>query len=208
MTEKERMLAGELYIPASSDELVQEMRRAKEILKVFNHTGSGEGKKRKELLKELLGSIGKGSYIEPPFRCDYGKNTYIGEGFCANYECIILDVCKVTIGDRVLFGPRVSLFAAGHPIDAGVRGRLLEFGSPITIEDDVWIGGNTVINPGVTIGRGTIIGSGSVVEKDIPQGVIAVGNPCRVLREITEEDREFWERKEAEYYAARESGKK
>lgn len=97
---------------------------------------------------------------------------------------------------------------AGHPIDAGVRGRLLEFGSPITIEDDVWIGGNTVINPGVTIGRGTIIGSGSVVTKDIPPGVIAVGNPCGVLREITEEDREFWERKEAEYYAARESGKK
>lgn len=204
MTEKERMLAGELYIPSASEQLVQEMRRAKDLLQVFNQTGSGEGKKRKEILRELLGSIGKGSYIEPPFRCDYGIHTYIGENFCANYDCVILDVCKVTIGDRVLFGPRVSLFAAGHPIDAGVRGRLLEFGSPITIEDDVWIGGNTVINPGVTIGRGTIIGSGSVVTKDIPPGVIAVGNPCRVLREITEEDREFWERKEAEYYAARE----
>lgn len=203
MTEKERMLAGELYIPANSKELVQKMRHAKELLQDFNHTGSDEGKKRKEILETLLGSIGKGSYIEPPFRCDYGENTYIGENFYANYDCIILDVCKVTIGNRVLFGPRVSLFAAAHPIDAGVRGRLLEFGNSITIGDDVWIGGNTVVNPGVTIGSGTIIGSGSVVTKDIPSGVIAAGNPCRVLREITEEDRQFWERKEAEYHAGR-----
>lgn len=200
MTERERMLAGELYMPASSEELVQKMRHAKELLRIFNHTSSDEGKKRKEILKELLGSIGKGSFIEPPFRCDYGENTYIGNQFYANYDCIILDVCKVTIGDRVLFGPRVSLFAAGHPIDRGVRGRLLEFGSSITIGDDVWIGGNTVVNPGVNIGSGTIIGSGSVVTKDIPSGVIAAGNPCRIIREITREDRDFWERKEAEYY--------
>ena len=154
---------------------------------------------RIQILKELFGSTGEKIYIEPSFHCDYGSHIYIGEDFFANYDCIIIDVCDVKIGDRVFFGPRVGVYTAGHPIDAEVRGMHLEFGKPITIGNDVWIGANAVINPGVTIGNDVIIGSGAVVTKDIPDHVIAAGNPCKVLREITEEDHRCWMEKKEQY---------
>ena len=123
----------------------------------------------------------------------------MGKNFYANYDCIIIDVCPVTIGDQVFFGPRVCVYTAAHPIDAKVRSTGLEYGKPVTIGDDVWVGGNTVINPGITIGSNAVIGSGAVVTKDIPGGVIAAGNPCKVLRSITEEDRKYWHLKQEEY---------
>ena len=137
--------------------------------------------------------------IEPPFRCDYGSNILIGDNFYANFDCIILDVCPVTIGDNVLFGPRVCLFTASHPVDPSGRSSGLEFGKPISIGNDVWIGGGALINPGVTIGNASIIGAGAVVTRDIPDHVIAAGNPCRVVRPVTGEDRAQWEAMAAQY---------
>ncbi len=138
--------------------------------------------------------MGKNVTIEPTFRCDYGRNIHIGDNFFANFDCIILDVCTVTIGSDVLFGPRVCLYTAAHPLDAEVRRSGLEYGQPIHIGDTVWIGGNAVINPGVSIGARSIIGSGSVVTKDIPPDVVAAGNPCRVIRAINDTDRAYWKR--------------
>ena len=124
----------------------------------------------------------------------------MGNNFYANYDCIIIDVAEVKIGSNVFFDPRVNIYTAGHPISAAVRNEMLEFGESVTIGDNVWIGGNTVINPGVTIGSNTVIGSGSVVIKDIPNGVVAAGNPCQVIREITNEDKEYWNKLKNEYY--------
>ena len=187
MTNKEKMLSGALY--TVDDELRRELLRARQITRQYNATTEEDSDIRKRLLAELFGGMGENIYIEPPFRCDYGSNIIIGENFYANYDCIILDVNKVTIGCNVMFGPRVCVYTAGHPIDAAMRRSLLEFGKPVTIGDDVWIGGSVVINPGVTIGSNVVIGSGSVVTKDIPGSVIAVGNPCRVLRAITDDDK-------------------
>ena len=194
MSEKEKMLAGELYI-AMDEELRNDFFKAKKLTRLYNRTTEEEGDYRKQLLRELFESTGENFYIEPPFRCDYGCHISIGENFYSNYDCIILDVCKVKIGNNVLFGPRVSIYAAAHPIDAEIRNTGLEYGKPVTIGDNVWVGGSTVINPGVTIGNNVVIGSGSVVTKDIPDNVIAVGNPCKVLRLITEEDNHYWEEK-------------
>lgn len=130
-------------------------------------------------------------YMEPPFRCEYGKHIQVGDNFYANSGCVMLDVGKITIGNNVMFGPEVYLFTAGHPIHPESRNSSYEYGMPITIGDNVWIGGNTVLCPGVTVGSGTVIGAGSVVTKNIPDGVIAAGNPCRVIREITDEDKPY-----------------
>ena len=159
---------------------------------LFNSAAEEQEEYRLALLKELFKGIGKNIWIEPVFRCDYGWNIVIGDNFYANYDCTIIDVCDVIIGNNVFFAPRVSLFTASHPIDYAVRNTCLEYGKPITICDNVWVGGCTVVNPGVTIGEGTIIGSGSVVTKDIPPGVIAAGNPCRIIREITQSDSDRW----------------
>lgn len=194
MTEKDKMLQGKLYM-ASDKELKRMYLDSMNLTRSYNLTEHSEEEKRQSLLKKLFGSVGKGVTIIPPFRCDYGKNIYIGNQFFANYDCIILDVCKVEIGDRVMFGPRVCLYTAAHPIDALVRASGLEYGKEIHICDDVWIGGNSVISGGVTIGARSIIGSGSIVTKDIPSDVIAAGNPCRVIRKITENDREEWVKK-------------
>lgn len=202
MTEKERMLSGNLYL-AQDEELARDNKKGRMLTRLFNNSTEEQQDYRTQLLKQLFESTGENLYIEPPFRCDYGCNISIGENFYANYDCIIVDVCKVRIGKNVMFGPRVNIFTAGHPIDADVRNTLLEFGKPITIGDNVWVGGNTVINPGVIIGNNVVIGSGSVVTKDIPDGVIAVGNPCRVLREITDEDKKYWEDKKKEYYLSK-----
>lgn len=199
MNDMERMLRGELYI-AQGEEIYNAFVRSRHLTHVFNTTQNKE--ERIVAIRELLGHIGNNTFITPPFRCDYGSNISIGDYSGTNYDCIFLDVCPITIGNHVSIGPRVTLTTAGHPIDAEVRNMGLEFGKPITICDNVWIGANVVVNPGVTIGENTVIGSGSVVTKDIPANVVAVGNPCRVLREINDHDREYWNRLKDEYYAA------
>ena len=198
MTEKELMLSGQLYI-AKDEELTEEFMRAKRLTRLFNNTTEEEAEYRAQLLKELFGKTGENLYIEPSFRCDYGKNISIGDNFYASYDCIIVDVCSVSIGDNVFWGPRVCVYTAGHPIDAGIRNTQLEFGSKVSIGNNVWIGGSTVINPGVSIGDNVVIGSGAVVTKDIPSGVIAAGCPCRVLREINEDDKRYWEEQAKKY---------
>jgi Acetyltransferase (isoleucine patch superfamily) len=198
-SEKEKMLSGDLYI-AHDDELRVDFKRAKKLVREFNHTTEDQRDKRNEIIKKLFKKSGKGVYLEPPFYTDYGCNTEVGDNFYANYETIILDIAEVKIGNNVLFGPRVGLYTAGHPIDAVIRNEAFEYGKPITIGDDVWVGGNVVINPGVTIGSNVVIGSGAVVTKDIPDGVIAVGNPCRVLRKINEQDKKYWELEKQKYY--------
>lgn len=191
MTEKEKMLSGLPYI-ASGEELINGRLRAKKLVYEFNNLSPEELNRGKDILKELLGNTGENFYIEQPFRCDYGSNIEIGENFFCNYNCVILDCGKVTIGANVMFAPNVAIYAAGHPIHHEPRNAQLEYGLPITIGDNVWIGGNTVINPGVTIGDNCVIGSGSVITKDIPANTIAVGNPCKVIREITEEDKKYY----------------
>lgn len=194
MTEKELMLAGKLYT-ARDEKLAADCKRSRQLTRLFNNSTEEQGGYRGQLLKELFRKTGENIYIEPPFRCDYGGNITVGENFYANFDCIILDVNEVVIGDNVLFAPRVCVYTAGHPIDAEIRNSGVEFGLKVVIGNDVWIGGSTVINPGVTIGNNVVIGSGSVVTKDIPDGVVAAGNPCRVIRKITEADRLFWQKK-------------
>ena len=198
MTEKERMLSEKLYIPMD-EALAADCARSRRLVRLINGTTEEQAEYRVQLFKELFARTGENLWVEPPFRCDYGCHISVGENFYANFDCIILDVCDVTIGDNVFLAPRVCIYTAGHPIDAGVRRRQLEYGKKVVIGNDVWVGGHTVINPGVTIGDNVIIGSGSVVTKDIPSGVIAAGNPCRVLRPVTEEDTRYWEELEREY---------
>ncbi|HEY2491827.1 MAG TPA: sugar O-acetyltransferase [Paenibacillus sp.] len=188
MTEKEKMLSGKLY-KAFGEELFGERQYAKELVFDYNTLRPSEVEQRQNIMKKLLGETGKEFFIEPPFRCDYGYNIYIGENFYSNYNCVILDCAKVTIGDNVMFAPNVSLFAAGHPVDHELRNTGEEYAFPITIGNNVWLGGGVIVNPGVTIGDNTVIGSGSVVTKDIPANVIAAGNPCRIIRSINEEDK-------------------
>lgn len=192
-SEKEKMLAGEPYI-ATVEELFKERQHAKEVLFDYNNLRPGEVEKRNLLLKNLFGKTGEKFYIEPPFRCDYGYNIELGENFYSNYNLIILDCAKVIIGDNVMIAPNVALYTAGHPVHHEPRNKEIEYAFPITIGNNVWIGGNTVINPGVRIGDNTVIGAGSVVTKDIPGDVIAFGNPCKVFRKITEEDRNCYYR--------------
>ncbi|CAM3165260.1 sugar O-acetyltransferase [Lactiplantibacillus plajomi] len=155
------------------------------------------------MLSEMFKQIGSGGYLEPPFHTDYGTNTTIGKNFYANYDAIFVDVGPITIGDNVMFGPRVGLYTAGHPLDAAIRNEQLEYGKAITIGDNVWFGGNVVVNPGVTIGSNVVIGSGSIVTHDIPDNVVAVGNPCRVLRELSQQDKDYWQAQKAAYEADR-----
>lgn len=191
MDHLQRMRANLPYI-ASKDGLPEMRLKAQQLCFEINSLPPVEAEKRQYLFSQLLGKTKSRFYIESPFRCDYGCNIEIGEDFFSNYNCTILDVGKVTIGDRVMFAPNVSIYTAGHPIDAKLRSSGYEYGIDVTIGDDVWIGGNVVINPGVTIGSNVVIGSGSVVTKDIPSGVIAAGNPCRVIRAITPEDANFY----------------
>ncbi|HPB55807.1 MAG TPA: sugar O-acetyltransferase, partial [Candidatus Aminicenantes bacterium] len=161
------MLSGRLY-NAQNEELVRMNKNAKRLIRLFNQTLEGESSKRMGFLKELFGSTGEKIWIEPPFHCDYGCHVSVGEGFYANYDCIILDVCPVTIGERVLLGPRVCIYTAAHPMDAAVRATGLEYGKPVVIGDKVWLGARVTICPGVTIGEGGIVGAGAVVTKDVP----------------------------------------
>ena len=191
MTQKERMLAGLPY-KDSFGELSEEMMKNRMKIYEYNRCFPNETEKISKLIKDILGKTGKKIHVEAPFHCDYGKNIEVGENFYANFNCVILDVAKVIIGDNVMFGPNVSIYTAGHPIHPDSRNSGYEYGIGITIGNNVWIGGSSVINPGIHIGNNAVIGSGSVVTKDIPENCIAVGNPCRVIREITEDDRKYY----------------
>jgi maltose O-acetyltransferase len=182
-TEKEKMLAGELY-QAFGEELFNERQRAKRLCRRFNATTEEEMPERDAVLRELLGSCGVNAFVEPSFRCDYGYNIHVGDNFYSNYDLIILDVCEVRIGHNCFIAPRVSIFTAAHPLDAPTRIAGWEFGKPVTIGDNVWIGGHAVINPGVKIGNNVVIAAGAVVTKDVPDNVVVAGVPARVIREL------------------------
>lgn len=182
-TEKEKMIAGEMYNPADP-ELLNGRKNARRMVRIYNQTTEEESDKRFKLLTELLGSTGENIYMEPNIRFDYGYNTYVGENFYANFDCTILDVSEVRIGDNCLLGPSVQIYTATHPLHPTERNSGLEHAKPITIGNNVWIGGSAVINPGVRIGNNVVIASGSVVTKDIPDNVVAGGNPVKIIKQI------------------------
>lgn len=198
MTEREKMVSGQLYNPTDA-ELMALRKKVRQACIEFNRSNEDETQRRYELLHSVLKSHKKDFYFEPNIRFDYGCNTSVGENFFANYNCTILDVAPVTIGDNVMFGPNVTIATPVHPLVADERAIQqfpdgvydLEYAKPITICDGVWLASGVIVNGGVTIGKNTVIGSGSVVTRDIPEGVVAVGNPCKVLRKITDADRMF-----------------
>ncbi len=177
------MLAGELY-DALDPQLVEDRLRTRLLLKELNDSREDEAEERMRILKDLIPNAGEGLWLQPPFFCDYGYNLLIGEKVFFNFNCVVLDVAEVVIGSRTLFGPNVQIYTATHPMDHKVRASGLENAKPITIGEDVWVGGSAVICPGVTIGDRSVIGAGSVVTKDIPADVFAAGNPCRVIRSL------------------------
>lgn len=183
MTEKEKMLAGDLY-DATDPQLVAERRRARDLLHALNASRDGQRELRMDVIRRLMGAAGEGAWIEPPFFCDYGSNIHLGERVFFNFNCVVLDVARVTIGSDVMFGPGVQILTATHPLNHAERRAGLEAGKPITIGPDVWVGGGAILLPGVTIGARSVIGAGSVVTRDVPEGVLAAGNPCRVIRPI------------------------
>ena len=192
MSEYEYMVNGFLF--NDFDKKTRKIRKKHDkFLDAFNSTGYGDYKKRAKLARKYFKKVGKRICINKPFYCDMASNITIGDNFYSNFNLTILDNAPVTIGNNVFIGPNVSLFTSGHPIDKDIRNSYYEFAHKIVIGNDVWIGGNVVINPGVTIGDNVVIGSGSVVTKDIPSNVVAVGNPCHVLRQITVKDKKFWE---------------
>lgn len=175
----------------SDDSVFEEQKRARRLTQALNTADRSDFAKISSLVKELLGKS-ENAMINPPFYCDYGSHIEVGKNFFANYNCTILDVAKVTIGDNCQMAPNVAIYTAGHPVHPDTRNTLYEYGIEVQIGDNVWIGGNTVICPGVHIGSNVVIGAGSVVTKDIPDWHIAAGNPCRVIRKITEDDRKFY----------------
>jgi maltose O-acetyltransferase len=183
-SELEKMLAGEMYY-SLDPQLVQLRERARDLCWELNATRESEPELRRRLLIDLFGQGGDSVWMQPPFYCDYGSNILLGERVYFNFNCVVLDVCQVRVGDCTLFGPAVQIYTAMHPMNAELR-RQQEYGKPVEIGHDVWVGGNAVICPGVTVGSRSVIGAGSVVTRDIPEGVFAAGNPCRVIREITE----------------------
>lgn len=182
-TEKEKMLAGNLY-DASDPELVIDRRRARDLLARLNNSSDSQDVLRQEVYSTLFGSTGASVAIEPPFYCDYGTNIHLGDRVFFNFNCIILDPAKVHIGNDVLFGPAVQIYTATHPLNWRDRRRGLEAARPVEIGSDIWIGGGAIVCPGVRIGDRSVIGAGAVVTKDVPDGVFAAGNPCRVIRDI------------------------
>jgi maltose O-acetyltransferase len=181
-TEREKMLAGELYDPRDR-ELVAARARARALYQRLNASADADADLRRDLLIELIGKGGEAVSMQPPFFCDYGSNIELGDGVFFNFNCVVLDVCRVTIGSHTLFGPSVQIYTPMHPIDAAER-RSLEFGKPVEIGDDVWVGGGAIVLPGVRIGARAVIGAGSVVTRDVPADTFAAGNPCRVVRPI------------------------
>jgi maltose O-acetyltransferase len=184
-TEREKMLAGDPYDPL--DRALSDARdRARDLCQALNATREADRDLRRSILADLFGTGGGTVWMQPPFYCDYGANIHLGERVFFNFNCVVLDVCEVRIGDFTLFGPAVQIYTATHPMDAAMR-RLHEMGKPIAIGSDVWVGGGAILCPGVTIGSRSVIGAGSVVTRDIPENVFAAGNPCRVVREIVPE---------------------
>ena len=186
ISEWQKMVSGELYDPGDR-ELVQARRRARDLLRELNGLTDEQEDERRGILASLFGKGGESARVQPPFYCDYGTNIELGKHVFFNFNCVVLDVARVSIGDYSIFAPAVQIYTATHPLDAELR-RTREYGKPVVIGSDVWVGGGAIILPGVTIGSRTVIGAGSVVTRDIPDDVVAAGNPCRVIREITEQD--------------------
>jgi maltose O-acetyltransferase len=184
MTERQKMVTGELY-DAMDAELVGLRDRARDLCQTLNATREGEQEERRRILLELFGTGGDTVWMQPPFYCDYGWNIELGERVFFNFNCVVLDVCPVRIGSFSLFGPAVQIYTPLHPLNAELR-RKQEYGAPVEIGSDVWVGGGAMILPGVKIGSRAVIGAGSVVTRDVPEGVFAAGNPCRVIRKIPE----------------------
>jgi maltose O-acetyltransferase len=178
------MLAGELYDP-NDPELARLRERARDLCRNLNSTPERDAEVRRRILIELLGRGGDTVLLQPPFYCDYGSNIHLGERVYFNFNCVVLDVCRVDIGDFTLFGPAVQIYTATHPLEPDLR-RKRELGKPVAIGADVWVGGGAIICPGVTIGPRTVVGAGSVVTRDVPEGVFAAGNPCRVVKKLNE----------------------
>ncbi|AQT67605.1 Maltose O-acetyltransferase [Anaerohalosphaera lusitana] len=189
-SEKEKMLTGDLY-DGFDAELVAERGRAYELFSQLNNIGRTFQADRTKILTELLGECGQDVWVESPFYCDYGYNIILGDGVFINFNCTILDSMEIRIGDGTLIGPGVHIYSATHPTDPKVRAKGLENAKPVTIGSNIWIGGGVIVCPGVRIGDNTTIGAGSVVTKDIPANVVAAGNPCRVIREIEQHDKEL-----------------
>ena len=183
-TERQKMLAGEMYDPLDP-ELVAARARARDLCQDLNATRESDETRRRVILRDLFGTGGETVWMQPPFFCDYGSNIELGERVFFNFNCVVLDVCRIRIGDFSLFGPAVQIYTPLHPLNA-VQRRREEYGKPIDIGSDVWVGGGAIILGGVNIGSRAVIGAGSVVTRDIPEGVFAAGNPCRVIRAITE----------------------
>jgi maltose O-acetyltransferase len=186
-SEKEKMLAGELY-QASDPELVEERLQARKLILLLNSSAPAEPENRVSLIQKLVGKAGKNPWIEVPFYCDYGYNIQMGEDCFFNFNCVVLDVCEVKLGDRVLIGPAVQLYTATHPLDADLRGALWEFGKPIVIGSDVWIGGGAVICPGVILGDRVVVAAGAVVTKSFPSDVLIGGNPAKIIRYLSSKE--------------------
>lgn len=191
MTEKEKM-QGQMLYDANDEVLLEERTRAKELCHAYNQLSPADTEGQREILRRLLGKTGSSFYITAPFWCDYGYNITLGENFYANHNLVILDCGRVTFGDNVFVAPNCGFYTAGHPIDFARRNRGLEYAYPITVGSNVWIGGGVQVMPGVRIGDNVVIGGGSVVVRDIPDNSVAVGNPCRVIRAITEADKKSY----------------
>ncbi|MCF3944086.1 sugar O-acetyltransferase [Oceanobacillus alkalisoli] len=182
-TEMEKMLAGEVYNP-SDPVLLKKREEARRKVRIYNQTLETEEEKRTPLLMDLLGSVGENVYMEPNIRFDYGFNTYVGDNFFANFDCTILDVCEVRFGDNCMLGPGVQIYTATHPLDPTERNSGKEYAKPISIGDNVWVGGNAIINPGVTIGNNVVIASGAIVTKDVPDNLVVGGVPARIIKRV------------------------
>ena len=194
MTMRERIANGQLFTDMEEG-LPEDRLKGKELAYEFNHTRPSEVDRRIELLQKMFGAIGAYCNIEPPLNVCYGSNVFIGDGFYANFNLTLVDDYKITIGNSVLIAPNVTISVTGHPVHPELRAQGEMFALPVSIEDNVWIGSGAIICPGVTIGKNSVIGAGSIVTRDIPPNVVAVGNPCRVLREITDKDKEQFYRK-------------
>ncbi|MBN2793794.1 MAG: acetyltransferase [Clostridia bacterium] len=185
-SEKEKMLLGEMY-DSSDETLSKERLHARKMIQAFNFASYDDELQRVALLKDLFGKTGDWIKIEPNFRCDYGYNISVGENFFANFDCVFLDVCAIEFGDNCMLGPGVHIYTATHPLDAKTRNSGKEYGKPVKIGDNVWIGGRAIILPGVTIGNNVVIASGAVVSKDVPDDVVIGGNPAKILKYMNED---------------------